>query len=177
MNRSEMKKFIQSLNSDEAANVLKDMLDNDPSLLKIAYEAAIKKAGDVDAGTIMNEVFKSLNILDLDDLNHRAGRTRHGYVEPSEAAWEMFEEVLEPFINEMKKNQKRALPAAAKAHCIGIIKGLWKYRDESFSDIADWFEDAPDEYVDTVIDEWKKGNPASKDIVEVMSIVQSEKHE
>ena len=44
------------------------------------------------------------------------------------------------------------------------------YKEESTSDFADWVEDAPDQYVDTVIDEWKKGNPPSEDIAEVMSI-------
>jgi len=31
-------------------------------------------------------------------------------------------------------------------------------------------EDAPGEFVDSVIEEWKKGNPASGDIDEVMNI-------
>jgi hypothetical protein len=81
------------------------------------------------------------------------------------------EEALQPFIDEMKKNQQRALPAVAKAYCIGIIKGLWAYEEESCSDFKDWVTDAPGEYVDTVVEEWKKGNPNDKDIAEVMSIV------
>jgi len=70
----------------------------------------------------------------------------------------------------MKKNQKRSLPTAAKAYCIGIIRGLWMYEEDSTSDFAGLVEDAPSEYVDTVIDEWKKGNPPSEDIAELMSI-------
>jgi hydrogenase maturation factor len=165
-----MKKFIQSLNADEAARVLSDMLDDDANLIKKAYAAAVKAAGEVDADTIMNKVFSSLDRLDFDDLNSRSGRTRHGYVEPTDAAWELFEEALEPFIDEMKRNQERALPAVAKAHCVGIVRGLKMYEEGSSSDLADWVADAPSEYVDTVVEEWKKGNPASEDIAEVMSI-------
>ena len=168
MNRPGMKKFIQNLSADEAALVLKDILDNDPSLMKKAYESAIKIACNVDIDEVMNRVYNSLDSLDMDDLNGRAGKTRYGYVEPTDAAWELFEEALDPFIDEM--NQKHTLPAAAKAYCIGIIRGLWMYKEESTSDFADWVEDAPDQYVDTVIDEWKKGNPPSEDIAEVMSI-------
>ena len=62
----------------------------------------------------------------------------------------MFEEALDPFIDEMKKNQKRGLAAAAKAHCIGIVRGLWQYEEGSSSDFAGWVEDAPGEYIDTV---------------------------
>jgi hypothetical protein len=111
----------------------------------------------------------------LDDLNGRAGRTRYGYVEPSEAAWELFEEALDPFIDEMKKNHKRGLPAAAKSHCIGIIKGLWAYQESSTSDFVDWVVDAPCEFVDIVVEEWKKGNPASEDIAEIMSIARGDR--
>jgi hypothetical protein len=170
LRRSEMKKFIQSLNVDESVRVLRELLDSDPALMKKAYETAMRIVGAVDVDMIMDRVFNRLDMLDLDDLNSRAGRTRYGYVEPSDAAWELFEEALDPFIDEMKKNQKRALPATAKAHCIGIIRGLWRYDEESISDFAGWVEDAPGEYVDTVIEEWKKGNPANEDIDEVMSI-------
>ena len=170
MNSSEMKKFMQSLSADEALRVLNDLLDNDPNLMKKAYETAIIVAGDVDADAVMNNVFNRLDRLDLDDLRGRTGRTSHGYVDPAEAAWELFEEGLDSFINEMKKYQKRALPAAAKAHCIGIIKGLRKYEEESSTEFADWVEDAPEQYVETVVEEWKKGNPASEDIAEVMSV-------
>ena len=55
-----MKKFIQSLSADEAARVLRDMLDNDAALLKTAYETAIKVAGNVDAAAIMNMVFQQI---------------------------------------------------------------------------------------------------------------------
>jgi len=171
LNRSEMKKFIQSLNADEASRVLKGLIDDDPTSMKKVYDIAMKVTGDVDADDIMGDVFSELDMLDIDDLNGRAGRTRYGYVEPCDAAWEIFEEALNPFIAEMKKNQQRALSAAAKAYCIGIIKGLWEYKAKSISDFKDWVTDAPGEYVDTVVEEWRKGNPNDKDIAEVMSVV------
>ena len=170
-----MKKFIQSLSADEASRVLKCMLDNDHTLIKKAYETAVRVAVDVDADIIMDRVFSRLDSLDLDDLNGRAGRTRYGYIEPTDAAWELFEEALDPFIDEMKKNQKRGLAAVAKAHCIGIVRGLWQYEEGSSSDFAGWVEDAPGEYIDTVVEEWKKGNPSSEDIAEVMSFARGDR--
>ena len=170
MKRSEMTRFIQNLNADEASQVLRDLLSDSPDLTKKVYEIALKVAGDVEADAIMENVFHELDMLDMDDLNGRAGRTRYGYVEPHDAAWELFEEALNPFIDEMRKNQRRTLPAAAKTYCIGIIKGLWKYKEESISDLKDWVEDAPGEYVETVVEEWKKGNPDDDEIAEVMSV-------
>jgi len=45
--------------------------------------------------------------LDYDDLKGRAGRTRHGYVEPDQAAWDLFEEALTLFIDEMVNNEQK----------------------------------------------------------------------
>jgi len=168
--RSEMKKFMQSLSAGEATRVLKDLPGSGPALMESAYDAAIRVAGDVNADAIMTRVFSRLDNLGVDGLSGRAGRARYGYAGPSDAAWELFEEALDPFIDEMKRSQKRALPAAAKAHCIGILRRLWRYDEEPASDFAGWVEDAPGEFVDSVIEEWKKGDPASGDIDEVMNI-------
>ena len=174
LKRAEMIKLIQSLSTDEASQVFKDMLNNDPMLLKQAYETALKIVKDVDVDDIMNDVFYSLESFDVDDLSSRSGRTRYGYTDPNDASWEMFEEELDPFIDEMKKNQERGLPKVAKIYCIGIVKGLLLYDSESKSDFYDWVQDAPGEYIDRVIDEWKKGKPDDNDVAEVMSIARGE---
>ena len=166
-----MKRLVQSLNTDEASHTLKLLLDENPDLMKRIYDCAAKVTANVDAEGVADDVFSSLDILDYDDLNGRAGRTRHGYVAPDQAAWDLFEEALTPFINEMAKNHERMLPAVAKIYCIGIIKGLQRYEESSFSDLSDWLQDAPGEYIDTVVDEWKKGNPSDEDVAEVINIV------
>ena len=57
--------------------------------------------------------------------------------------------------------------------CTGTSTGD-KYEGASSSSLADWVEDAPGEYVYTVIEEWKKGNPTSEDITEVMSFAEGD---
>ena len=171
MNRSEMKKFVQGLSADEAPHTLKLLFDENPDIMKKIYDCAVKAAATVDADDIADNVFSSLDILGYDDLNGRAGRTRHGYVGPDQAAWDLFEGALDPFINEMAKNHKRALPVVAKAYCIGIIKGLQMYGESPVSDLSGWLQDAPGEYIDTVVDEWKKGNPSDADVAEVLNVV------
>ena len=49
------------------------------------------------------------------------------------------------------------------------------YDEGSTSDFAGWVEDAPGEYIDTVIEEWKKGDPSSEDIAEVMRIARGDR--
>ena len=172
LNRAEMKKFIQGLNTDQASQTLKALLDDTPDFTKKIYDVAMKVIGGVDSDDIKEDVYFELDMLDVEDMSNRSGRTRYGYVEPYDAAYEMFEEALYPFIEEMKKNQQRELPILAKAHCIGIIKGLQQYENESTSDFKDWVVDAPLGYVHNVIDEWKKGKPSKEDIADIMSFVE-----
>lgn len=171
MNRSKMKSFIQSLNADEAFQVLIAFINENPDRMKTIYDIALNIVGDADADAVMNDVYCELSNLDTDELYGRSGRTSHGYFDPGDVAWEMFEEALQPFIFEMTKNQRRSLPSAAKIHCIGIIKGLMNYEKDSNSDFKDWVIDAPSEFIETVVDEWKKGNPTDDDIAEVMNII------
>ena len=175
MKHSEMKKFVQDLNTEEKAQIVGILLNNSPDLTKKIYDTAMEVVIGVEAGEIEDDVYYELDMLDLDEMNSRSGRTQYGYVEPYEAAWEMFEEALSAFIEEMKKNQKRALHTVAKTHCIGIVKGLLRYDRESSSDFKDWVTDAPGEYVDMVVEDWKKGNPSDEDIAEVMNFVKDGK--
>ena len=171
MSNSKMMDFISKPDADEARRVLVTFIKENPSSVKKAYNIAIKIAAAVDVNGIMDDVFGALDSLDMDDLSSRAGRTRYGYVEPSEAAWELFEEKIEPFIGEMMSNYERELPDAAKAYCIGIVMGLKCYEKSSSSDLADWLPDAPGECIYSVVKEWKKGNPSDADIAEVMDVV------
>lgn len=175
MNRSDMISFIHGINEHQASQVIKALLDNNPDFLKKVYDIAVQVVGNVDTEEIADNVYYALDVLDIEMLSGRAGRTRYGYVEPTEAAWEIFEEAITPFIDEMKKSQQRALPAVAKSHCVGIVKGLIRYGEDSSSDLKEWVSDAPNEYVYTVIQEWERGNPPGIDIAEVMEIVKEEK--
>ena len=166
-------KFIQSLNPDDAYRVLMTLLRENPSFEEKIYQVATQILSDVDSDEIMEDVYYELESLDVEDLYNRSGKTRYGYVEPSEEAWEMIEEVIEPFIDEMKKCQERAMPLMAKIYCAGIIKGLQKFEGESNSDFSDWAPDAPGEQIENVFSEWKKGCPSEEDIAEIMQIINS----
>ena len=171
MSLSKMKSFLGSLNDSEKIQVLNNLLEDNPDLLEKAYNIAVAITDNVDENGIMDDVYYALNALDVDELFSRSGRTRYGYAEPHEVSWEMFEEAITPFIDEMKKLQNRNQPAAAKTHCIGIVKGLWRFDEDSVSDFKDWVEDAPGEYVTTVVDEWKKGNPSDDDVSDVLCLL------
>ena len=83
--------------------------------------------------------------LDIDDLDTRAGRHGWGYVEPADAAWELLEEAINPFLAEMKRHIEPGFEAAATATCAGIVMGLYRCRGKNSDQVLGWAVDFPAE--------------------------------
>ena len=82
---------LDVLTGDEASAVLRELLSSHPDLIPDARRAANALLATVSFTDIARSVFDALLALDLDDLD--AGPRAGGYVEPSEAAWEVIERV------------------------------------------------------------------------------------
>ena len=149
------------------------LLKENPDLEDKIFKIADQILENVDSENIMEDVYYELNKLDVEELWDRSGKTRYGYVEPYEESWNMIDEVLEPFIDEMHKYQERAMFIEAKEHCIGIIRGIHKFRNSS-SEFLNWAVDAPEEKIISVFDEWKEGKPSEEDIAEISQIMKEE---
>lgn len=159
--------ILEIIKPDDALRILRLLAEQSNEVREKIQLLAMEILSDVDPESISDDVYAELDGLDVEELWDRSGKTRHGYVDPGEEACEMFEEVLNPFIDEMKKYQKMGLNEEAKNYCIGIIMGISKYSEESNSQFLDWAADVPAEYMNTVIDEWKKGNPFADEVKEI----------
>ena len=84
--------------------MLRSLLERHPELIAEAEEIASATVTDVDAHAVAEDVEQAVLDRDLDDLNSRAGRHSWGYVEPTEAAWELLAEAVDPFLDEMKRH-------------------------------------------------------------------------
>jgi hypothetical protein len=166
--------LIQSLGADDARSVLFALLNENPDLLSKIYNTAKRILRDVSPDDISQDIFRALDALGIEELNSRSGRTRHGYTEPTDAAWDMFNETVEPFLDEMNKYLKRGMPDVAKSYCAGIIKGLREYESGACSELSDWLPDAPGESIESVFDEWKKSQPSEEDVAEMQRIINGE---
>ena len=134
----------------------------------------MKILSEVDNEEIACDVFFDLDSIEVEELWDRSGKSRHGYVDPVDEAYVMFEETIEPYLAEMKKYQKMGLQKQAKNLCIGIIEGIRQYDSESKSEFLDWAVDIPSEYLSEVVDKWKKGNPDVLDIKEIEELLNDE---
>lgn len=170
-NNKSKRDILKDINPSDALNILNILIEEDSRLEDKIYQIVVKMLSEVDSDDIAFEVYNELDRLEVEELWDRSGKTRHGYVEPFEEAWMMLEEVLEPFVEDIKKYQKLGMSMEAKNYCIGIIKGIQEYERESKSEFKNWAIDAPAEYIARILNKWKEGNPDSKDIAEVEGIV------
>ena len=161
------KQVLDKVGTEHANEILQRLADEDATISKRIQELALEYLTDVDPDGISEDIFYDLNILDVEDVWNNSGSTRYGYVDPYELAFEMFEEVLEPYIDDLRKCQELSMDEKAKLHCMGILKGIDQFEQEATTEFKDWAVDAPNENFIQVFEEWRKDNKNPKNLEEM----------
>ena len=165
------KDILQSISAAEASSVLLQLVATSPAIRKKAEEIAFTLLADVDVDSITAEVLLELDSLIVEDVWDNSGSTRDGYVDPGDCAWQMFEDALEPFLEQLRKCQNLSMNDQAKLYCMGILKGIHRFETESESEFKGWAEDAPGEFFVRIYDEWKKDAKNKKEVTEVRKFI------
>jgi hypothetical protein len=136
---------LERLEVGEALSLLHRLLSAHPDLRPEAEQMARALLGEIDFEAVADEVEDGLRALDLDDLDGRAGRHRGGYTDPTEAAWDLLQEVVDPFLANMKRQMELGLAAEALETCKGILLGLYRIRGLKGDEFLGWAPDFPEE--------------------------------
>jgi hypothetical protein len=107
----------------------------------------------VSFADVAADVFGALQALDLDDLD--AGPRPGGYVEPSEAAWNVFEKVVTPYFHDLKRRVKLRHEDEALEVCKGIVLGLYRAEHRGF-ELLEYAEDSPSELAGHAVEIWRR---------------------
>jgi hypothetical protein len=137
----------------EKAAVLDELLATDRELEERAERAARSRLAQVETGDVANEVVAALLALDQEDLAANAGRTRYGYVEPTEAAWSLLEAVVEPWLEDVTRRASLGLMDAARRLGLGILEALQRIEEHVRNDdlVVSWAPDFAGETADHVV--------------------------
>ncbi len=162
--KTKTRNIFAKISADDAFAILSRLAKEDPKIATRIEQIAMDYLSDVDIEDIASQVYLGLDSIEVEELWDRSGRTRNGYVEPAEMAFQMFEEALEPFLDEMQKYQNLSMFAEAKGYCIGILKGICKFENDSLSEYKDWAVDAPADFFEQILDDWKKGQKGVTDV-------------
>ena len=136
---------LERLEADEAHAVLRRLLTAHPDLRAEAEQTARSLLSEVSFESVADDVEHALRSLDLDDLGSRAGRHRRGYTSPTEAARELLQEAVDPFLSDLKRQMELGLEMEALEICKGVVRGLYRIRDTRGDEFLGWAEDFPTE--------------------------------
>jgi hypothetical protein len=155
-NPGSRRNVLESITGDDALAILKALAASDRRLALEIEAIAKERFSSVEMDAIAADVMMGLESLVVEDVFDRSGSKRDGYVDPGEAAWEMFEEALQPTWDEVGKYQQLSMLHEADVVCQGILKGIYDFEQECSSEYKELAVDAPAEYFGRVLDDWKK---------------------
>ena len=136
----------------ERAAVLDELVGADHDLQARAEGVARTRLSDVEIDDVATAVAAALLAVDQKDLAANAGRTRHGYVEPTEAAWSLLEATVKPWVEDIARRASLGLLDAARRVGLGIFEALERVGQHIRNDdlLVSWAADFAEETTDLV---------------------------
>lgn len=117
---------LGSLAASESAEVLETLLGRHPDLRREAEQIARDLLADLEPESIAASVAESVLTCDLGDLGARAGRQVYGYVDETDEAWEILEEAMQPFQDDLQRYIDLDMQDKAVLLCSAIVSGLYE---------------------------------------------------
>ncbi len=148
---------LASLTLGEKGELLDQVLAAAPELREQVEELAQRRLADEDRAAVAADVEWAMGAHDIDELNGRAGyHSGRGYVDPGEAADEILDEALQPFLDDLARRAKLGLASAATKMAVGVLCGLYACRDASSEGLLDYSPDYAIERAGDLVDECAK---------------------
>ena len=109
---------------------------------------------------VAEDIFDAVTSLDIGTFHGHAGKQPWGYVEPTEAAWELLDEAVVDVIADMKRRAELGLHQAAEQICCGVVLGLQKAKTVESDGPLRWAPDFPAEEACHAVAEFIRMLPA-----------------
>lgn len=141
-----MRSILERLDPDEAQRLLIGLLEARPSV-RPTVETLVRRLvrsnplQKTDFKAVAARVVTALGNFGVADLQGRSGRTQLGYIEPSQAAWDILEDAVRPFLDNMHRQVELGLGAEALETCKGVAMGLYRIEHARDPGLIGW---APD---------------------------------
>ncbi len=166
-----MKNFLDEISPNDALQVLRKLCDVDPDLRQRIQCEALKLLSNGDADKIADEVYCELDGIDVEELWDRSGPSRHGYSSPEEMAVEMLEELLQRYIDRVKKYHEIGMAQQSREYCMGVLQGIYEFDHRSKSQFKEWAMDVPSECFGALLSDWRRGCSQKDDLVKMNKFI------
>ena len=136
---------VDKMAPTELLTVLRALLAKHADLRTEAEQIAVDMISSPSVDDVAEDVRGAVTSLGIDSFHGRAGKQPWGYVEPSQAAWDLLGEAVEDILADMKRRMDLGLHEAAEAICCGIVLGLHKAEGAGSDGPLGWAPDFPAE--------------------------------
>jgi hypothetical protein len=139
---SDKRSVLDALSAAEKAVVLDELLAARPDLRQPAEAYAAQVMAGADRSAVAGDVEDALLGLGIEELDTRAGyRPGRGYVHPAEAADEILDEALQPFLDDLQRRAGLGTRSAAVELAAGILLGLYNCRHGNSETLLEYCPD------------------------------------
>ena len=164
-------KYLNALSHESAIDILA-ALCRDSELSDRIMAMAKATLSSVDADKIAAVVYDRLNAIRVEDLWDNSGRTRYGYRDPTDVAYEMLDDTVSDYTRKMNQYRDLGMYEQEKEYCKGILTGVLTYGNEGSNEFRDWAPEDPYTIADYILDDWIK-NHSADDIEEIQALYDS----
>ena len=122
---------VSALSVAERADVLVALIEAHPELAAEAERLAGSLLGGQGRERTAHTVAAELRRLQLEDLTDRSGPRWGGtHVDPVDAAYELVQEAVQPYLDDVARRARAGARAAALEAGLGLLSGLYGCRHE-----------------------------------------------
>ena len=169
-----MTSVLDSITGNEALRVLRNLCAADAEMGKRILSEVERMLSEVDCDGVADDVLFDLDTLSVDELWERSGPKRHGYTSPDEMAVEMTEETLQPYEDRIKQYQEMGMAEQARQYCMGVLKGIYQFDQESQSEFKEQAPDVPGDCFGGILREWRERCTREHDIQDMNEFISRE---
>lgn len=168
-------KVVQILSSDQALAILHRLVAKGGDIADAIAAEAVALLSEVDCETVANEVYLMLDSIDVQDCWDRSGKHRQGYVHEDEVAYELIQEALRPFDDQIAQYRQSEMEPQELQYTQGVVVGLYRYHKESGSEFKDWCVDLPESFAQEILESWHKRQTKNPEALQAMAVYLEER--
>jgi hypothetical protein len=148
---------LTALTFIEKGELLDQLLAVRPELREQSEELARLRLTVEDRDTIASDVESALNCHDIFELNsHARYHPGRGYIHPGEAAGEILDGDLQPYLDDLARRAKLGFTTAAAEIAAGVLYGLYACREANSEMLLEYTPDYAIERAAHLIDHCAK---------------------
>lgn len=161
----EQEKILNDFIFDHSYEIIDRLINEDKALRKMIEDIAQEFIKDVDEKEVAENLFHDLDSIPIENILDNSVRSRDGYVNPYDLAWQMFEDAVESYLKKARMYRGPSINPNMDRYYMGLLKGVHKFKKESKSEYKHLVMNAPAENFEIIKEDWIKNckNPKKVD--------------